>query len=1368
MRLPPPATTIHAVPWRRLARILGVGLACGLLVWAGGRALEYLRLGGDQDALRARVETEVREAFDGMARSLHAMAEPLATANGFQAAAEGDTVAARQLFDAAEGALGGKESSELAVTAYSAGGRPVAWAGRPSELPPDRLQGPEAWFIAQGALGLRLVYVTPIISPPASGLKRSADQPSLKPGRSVEVLPAKAQGSREGGSTDGRRIGVVAAERALAPAPGVRQPDTDPLEFPSSIAPVSMYPTFQAVPTRADDAAFEVKAPSGARLLTAVVSRADLTYARQRWRRATLSLALITFAVAWLLLAGPLLDWRNVARSGRAYVTATLFIAVVVIVGRFLLRAASPADWSEDAVFSAVAYASPSFRLLLTSPFDFLVTAAAAGSLVSLALFAVEAWRVSGWRHRRTLDSAGRRAAYAALQLGVGVVVAALLIGDERFLGDTIGNTTLDLLHLSIHPWSTERLALQVGLVMWHATVLGLAVLLLRAALVPWRVPRRNWSVVTMTIVLWAAPVATWELGLSGFGSNWLPSLLAAGAAIFVALAATRLKARYRHGSQAFRLTMLLLGLVTPALVLYPAVFQMAWRAKTALVETRFAPQAINQRQTVKALLAESLTQIDKFPGLVDLLTVTDPSASGGAPIDRAFQVWRITSMAKYPLTSSVELHGPDGTLVSRFAFNLPEDLGATQKWQEPTCDWEIYEEVSPFFAEERRVLHAGRAVCAPGTGRPMGSIVVHAIRDYENLPFIASQSPYVQLLRPDDPQLSEGISGRDIEYAVYGWSRRPLYASGDTAWRFPDAVFERILESRQPVWAELSRGDASFDVYLLNDRGGIYALGFPIVSTLGHLVNLAEVTVLAAITYVLLLTLNVAFGAFSRRGTPARALLREVRASFYRKLFLAFVLAAVVPVVAMALLTRAYVAGQMRTNIESEAVRTASAAQRVVEDLIAPRALQLGVGVDDNLMVWVSRLIDQDVNIFSGARLVATSERNLFASGVVPTRTPSDVYRALVLENQASTVTQERIGESPSYLVAATPVNARPLDAILTVPLTSRQQEIERETDALDRRVLLAALLFILVGATIGYWAAERIADPVNRLTRATRRIARGELDARIAVKSSDELRRLVEAFNRMAADLQRHQQELERTHRLEAWAEMARQVAHEIKNPLTPIQLNAEHLRRVHADRGEPLGPVLQECVGTILDQVKLLRQIASEFSSFASSPTAKPSDVDVQALLHEVVNPYRMGLSERIRFDIDVPESLPRAHVDRTLVARALTNIVENALHAMPTAGTLTIVGRQDSRNGHVRIRVSDTGAGMDPEALARAFEPYFSTKAIGTGLGLPIAKRNVELNGGTIAVTSERDRGTTVEISLPTSDQDRAEHVTSAQG
>ncbi len=279
----------------------------------------------------------------------------------------------------------------------------------------------------------------------------------------------------------------------------------------------------------------------------------------------------------------------------------------------------------------------------------------------------------------------------------------------------------------------------------------------------------------------------------------------------------------------------------------------------------------------------------------------------------------------------------------------------------------------------------------------------------------------------------------------------------------------------------------------------------------------------------------------------------------------------------------------------------------------------------------------------------------------------------------------------------------------------------------------------------------AERIADPIRQLTRATGRIARGDFDARIAVRSSDELRRLVDAFNGMAAELKAQRDQLERTHRLEAWAEMARQVAHEIKNPLTPIQLSAEHLRRVHADRGEPMGPVLEGCVDSILGQVRLLRQIASEFSSFASSPTARRAPVDPVGLVHDVIEPYRAPLQGRIDLLNEVSAPLPQVLVDRTLVLRALVNVVENALHAMPKSGSLRLSASVD--DGWVGIRVEDTGIGMDAEALGRVFEPYFSTKTTGTGLGLPIARRNIELSGGQIDVESEKGRGTAVTIRLP---------------
>ncbi len=176
------------------------------------------------------------------------------------------------------------------------------------------------------------------------------------------------------------------------------------------------------------------------------------------------------------------------------------------------------------------------------------------------------------------------------------------------------------------------------------------------------------------------------------------------------------------------------------------------------------------------------------------------------------------------------------------------------------------------------------------------------------------------------------------------------------------------------------------------------------------------------------------------------------------------------------------------------------------------------------------------------------------------------------------------------------------------------------------------------------------------------------------------------------------------------------------------------------------------------SILSQVKLLRQISAEFSSFASRPTPHPAPTSLAELIPSVVEPYITGLAGRITVDVDVPASLPTVVVDRVLLSRALTNMIENALHAMPGSGTLGIRA-VSARASTIRLSVTDTGTGMDSEALRRIFEPYFSTKATGTGLGLTIAKRNVELNGGRIHVESALGKGTTVVIELPVSETEK---------
>ena len=1331
-----------------MVRIASIGLAASLAVLLGGALLARGLLGADDRAARERIQTEVRTAFEAMTRDLRTVARQALDRPEAQLTAAGGrarTLPVSGLFASAAAVIEAQAPLDLALTFYDAEGRPLAWAGRPTELSPERLQGEESWFLDESELGLRLVYVTAIDNSAA-------------------------------------RLGTVAAERPLQMLAGGRAApvgrslcgERTTFCFPTRLGDVAIELPGTATPPGGADV-FDVSGPSGQPLFTASIRPEDLAATRARWWQATTSIALMVAAVTVLLLIGPLLDYRNRARSPAPYAKATLGAAALIIAGRGLMRAASPADWTDAHLFSATPYASGLLPGLLTSSFDFVLTWLMVAALLGLAWFAVEKWRVHEARRRLTVQPGPRLAAYLATQLFAGAAVAGVLLAHEAVLQDTITQTTLELVHFSLQPWDASRAALQVGLIALHAIVMGGAVLILRAALVRWRLPRHDWRLVMVTAICWIAPVA---LAASARRTGGVVTPLALTIAIVLtAFGATALKARYRHGSQAFRLTLLALGLIVPAMASYPTLFHFANRSKAEYVETSYADEARRQRDTMTRNLADSKDDIDKalaaIPNLARELQDTDrrqpPAESlagrrgsaGEVTTNLAFSVWKRTALALYPtITSSIELYGPSGDLKSRFAFNLPEDLTSIPRADERTCPYgwsEPYGEVAPFFADERPLLHAGRPICSGGAR--IGSVVVHAILDYENLRFISSRTPYRELLRPPDSgRADDEVSGRKdvgrVEFAFYGWSGRQIYPTGEPAWQLDEAQLDRLAGAAergpgQPggFWQHLRLGEDQYSVFLQSDRSGIYALGFPVVTPLGHLVNLAELTILAAGTYCLLLLANGLFGRVGRRTATAPALLREIRASFYRKLFLAFVAAVILPVAALAFLTRNYVADEMRSSIEQEAIRTAKTARTLVEDF----ASLFNSPIDDNLMVWVSRVIDQDVNIFDGPHLDATSERDLFASDLLPTRIPADVYRALQLRNEQSTVTHERVGTLDEYLVAATPLSIRHAGKILTVPLTSRQQDIEVQITTLTRRLLLGALLFVLAGAFLGYWMAERISDPVNRLTRATRRIARGDLDARIMARSSDELRRLVEDFNSMAGELQRQRRELERTHRVEAWAEMARQVAHDIKNPLTPIQLTAEHLRRVHADRGKPLSPILDECVQTILTQVRLLRQIASEFSSFASSPTARPAIVSATALIHDIVEPYRPGLQDRIEFDVTVPETLPSLYVDRGLVSRALSNLVENALHAMPGRGTLTVAARTEA--AAVLISVSDTGAGMDAEAIARAFEPYFSTKATGTGLGLTIAKRNVELNGGTIAVSSEKGRGTTVELRLP---------------
>ena len=1314
--------TMRHRPLRRAVIVAAVGAA---VILGGGWLSELWRFGPTTETSYVRVERAVVETVDDMVASLERTA--LLVASDPDLSGGLDTADTRAvLFQVTRAAVASPGNADVSVTVYDVAGSARAWAGRPSEIPSERILDAESLFVAPGPLGLRLVHVLPLRSPGA---------------------PATS-----------RRIGSLAVERVLSPAGGITEtaPDSYRLEVP--LADVALRTVYEGAGTSSGPFTIQVLSPSGELLLVGEVREADLVGARLAWRRAAWALTLGFLAFALAVGCAPLIVRPPRGLAARDIATRVAVAGSGCVIGYGLLRTAVGlllAD-SDYGLFDSSVYQSVGLPTLLRAPADLFLVGLLLAGLFLVAAFLVDQVRLA----RRPAGRRGIRPVspgFLIAHIAGGTGAAALLVAFNALVGDTFNGATVDLVYTSLYPWDSGRLALLGGVLLASAAVVWSCVTLLLGTQVPWRVPHRQAAYMLASAVAWIVPgallISAGAVPVAAFGT-----MLAGAVALAVAVPYWR--PRFRHGSHAARALAIFLAVLLPILLAYPSLLYHSDETKQRFVETRYAVQAATHPEQLQAQLAGALGQVDAIAELATL-TQVGPALANNPDTDRAFFIWRQTDLARLRLTSAVELYGEDGGLTSRFALNFPEYAGRPSDWQVTGCDWEVYGEIAPFGSDERRVLHAERAICpetvGPGGSHPAapgaGAVVVHVALDYQTLPFISSANPYTELLRPLPLPNPEGRTGQDVEIVIYGWGLQPLFSSGDDAWSLGNGLFERIYGSREPFWTTLEKGGRRYATFVANNRVGIYLLGYPVFGLFDHFVHLAELSALAGLLFVWLgMVVGVGSWFIPNRYRFGRALLREVRTSFYRRLFLAFIAATLIPVLALAFVIRGYFTAQLRADVEAGAARTAAIAQRVIEESFVLQQVgeESTALINDDLLVWISQVLDQEINIFNGSQLVATSERDLFASGLLPTRTPGAVYSAVVLDRLPSYVMEDSLA-SLQYLVAATPIRSAGRDATLTVPLASRQQEIEQQIADLDRGLLLGVAIFVLLGAGSGLYMAERIADPVKRLTRATGKIARGDFDAQVAAHSADELQQLVSSFNQMAVDLKDQQIQLEKTHRLEAWADMARQVAHEIKNPLTPVQLSAEHLLRVHADRGEPLGPVVQSCVESILTQVRLLRQISSEFSSYATSPAVQLRPTSMGDLVTEVLGPYRVGLDQRISISVDIPEAIPELTLDRTLVGRALTNVVENALHAMPGKGSLDIRAVQTPEA--VAVEVADSGVGLDTETLQRIFEPYFSTKVSGTGLGMAIAKRNIELSGGTIQVQSEKNRGTTVTLTFP---------------
>jgi two-component system, NtrC family, nitrogen regulation sensor histidine kinase NtrY len=336
-----------------------------------------------------------------------------------------------------------------------------------------------------------------------------------------------------------------------------------------------------------------------------------------------------------------------------------------------------------------------------------------------------------------------------------------------------------------------------------------------------------------------------------------------------------------------------------------------------------------------------------------------------------------------------------------------------------------------------------------------------------------------------------------------------------------------------------------------------------------------------------------------------------------------------------------------------------------------------------------------------------------------------------------------------------AIPLPGREGDLLAVLLVGSSRQDLIQMLTFIRSLALLVGGGVIVLGLILGWWISARVTRPIEQLAAGARDVAAGHWEARVEIHSRDEIGQLAEAFNDMTRQLAEQRERLVQTERVAAWRELARRLAHELKNPLFPLQLTVENLQRARAQSPEQFDEIFFESAATLQAELENLKTIVSRFSDFARMPPPEFESVDINESIRGVVKLFEPQLSAvgrpPITPELYLEEHLGRTQADPVLLRRAFENLVLNSLDAMPAGGTLTV--RTSHGNGSVRLEISDTGAGLTPEECARLFTPYYTSKRHGTGLGLAIVQSVVSDHGGKITVESAPGAGATFRIELP---------------
>ncbi|GAA4316191.1 HAMP domain-containing sensor histidine kinase [Nibribacter koreensis] len=414
--------------------------------------------------------------------------------------------------------------------------------------------------------------------------------------------------------------------------------------------------------------------------------------------------------------------------------------------------------------------------------------------------------------------------------------------------------------------------------------------------------------------------------------------------------------------------------------------------------------------------------------------------------------------------------------------------------------------------------------------------------------------------------------------------------------------------------------------------------------------------------------------------------------------------------------------------------------------------------GRADSLARRVNRLaaISQaELNIYDAkGQLRISSQPALFEAGVLSPRLNPQAFSVLKQQGLNRILLDEKAGTLP-YRTIYVPLRDKPIDApdgYLGIPFFDSEKELNSKLIQLITTILNIFTLLFLVFVSLSYLATRALTVPLKLLTERLKRTTLTESNEKLVYESNDEIGLLVREYNHMLQKLEESKQELALREKEAAWKEMARQVAHEIKNPLTPMKLSLQYLRKAMAEGRSNIDELVGKISNTMITQIDVLSDIATSFSNFTSMPDLKMEVLELNELVRRSVD---LHLSpQQHQMNLQLPQELIHVRADENQLIRIFNNLLLNALQAVPSGKTPAInVAVEPDNQGWVLVSIHDNGSGIPEEVQSKIFVPNFSTKYSGSGIGLAVVKKGVEAMSGSIWFETKENVGTTFFLKLP---------------